>query len=106
VRLLVPGEGDYVRHAQLTLGGGMIMLGSVRPDESGALLKQPDEIGGAETQSCYLVVPNVDEVHAKALARGGREVSAPVDQEHRGRFCVIADPEGHVWAIGSYDPWA
>ncbi len=36
------------------------------------LLKQPDEIGGAETRHAYLLVPDADEVYARAkLCRGG-----------------------------------
>lgn len=44
------GPGDIVMHAQLTLGNGMIMVGSVNNGTpSSGLLKQPDETGGAET---------------------------------------------------------
>jgi hypothetical protein len=48
--LVVPGEGNTIVHAQLSFGNGMIMLGSVLQTEFGQLMKQPDEIGGAETQ--------------------------------------------------------
>jgi hypothetical protein len=33
-------------------------------------MKQPDEIGGAETQSCYLVVSDADAHYARAKASG------------------------------------
>jgi len=45
-----PGPDGTIQHAELTLGGGMIMLGSVRNDESARYTKQPDEIGGMETR--------------------------------------------------------
>jgi hypothetical protein len=32
--------------------------------EFGRLMKQPDEIGGAETQSAYVVVTDADAVYA------------------------------------------
>ena len=51
--LVVPNEDGTIAHAQLSFGNGMIMLGSVLKNETefGRLMKQPDEIGGAETQS-------------------------------------------------------
>lgn len=53
-----PNEDGTIAHAQLTFGNGMVMLGSVYNKESewGHLIKQPDEIGGAETQSAYVIV--------------------------------------------------
>jgi len=50
------GENGTVMHAELSFGNGMIMLGSIKPNEFGENLRQPDEIGMKETQSPYLVV--------------------------------------------------
>ena len=44
-----------IAHAQLTFGNGMIMLGSVVESDYGKLMKQPDEIGMANTQSTNLI---------------------------------------------------
>lgn len=52
----MPAEDKTIVHAQLTFGNGMIMLGSVKKSEFDQLMKQPDEIGGAETQTAYVVV--------------------------------------------------
>jgi len=45
-----PGPDNTILHAELTLGSGMIMLGSVNSSisdgEYNKLIKQPDEIGG------------------------------------------------------------
>ena len=49
--LVVPGEGGTIAHAELSFGNGMIMLGSVKKSEFDRLMKQPDEIGDAETQT-------------------------------------------------------
>ena len=54
--LVVPDAMGSITHAQLSLGGGMIMLGSVADTPFGLHLKQPDEVGGIETQSAYIVV--------------------------------------------------
>src|SRR5580658_3378180 len=71
-QLVVPMPDGSIAHAQLRLGGGMIMLGSIHENEFGRLIKQPDEIGGKETQSCYVVVSDADAVCARAKAAGGK----------------------------------
>jgi uncharacterized glyoxalase superfamily protein PhnB len=106
-QLVVPGENHTIMHAQLTFGNSMIMLGSVRDGESdGFLMKQPDEIGGAETQSSYLIVPDADAHYAKARAAGAQVVRDIVDQDYGGRGYTCRDLEGHIWHVGTYDPWA
>jgi uncharacterized glyoxalase superfamily protein PhnB len=104
-QLVVPGENDTIAHAQLTYGNSMIMLGSVRENESRGWLKQPDEIGGAETQTCYLIVQDADAHYAKATAAGAQILMDIKDQDYGGRGYSCLDPEGHVWHIGTYDPW-
>ena len=103
--LVVPGEDGAIAHAQLTLGDGMIMLGSERDDERGGE-KTEQESAGASAGSPYLVVDDVDAVHARALAAGAEIVSPLENPEYGGRFFACRDPEGRVWNIGSYDPWA
>ena len=102
--LVVPGENDTVAHAQLILGDGMIMLGSERDDDHGRLMAVPGP-QGANTQSAYVVVDDADAVHARALAAGADIVCPPESPAHGGRFFACRDPEGHVWNVGSYDPW-
>jgi uncharacterized glyoxalase superfamily protein PhnB len=104
--LVVDGEDGTVVHAELSFGNGMIMLGSVRPDTGyGALLAQPDEIGGRQTQTIYLTVNDADSVHARALRVGAEIVIALVDEDYGRRGFTCRDLEGHVWSIGTYDPW-
>lgn len=103
--LVVPGPEGGVLHAQLVLGNGMIMLGPVLDSEFGGLMRQPDEIGGAETQSCYVIVGEVDAHHARAAAAGAEVLIEPADQDYGGRSYTCRDPEGHIWSFGSYDPW-
>lgn len=105
-QLVVPDEHGGIAHAQLALGTGMIMLGSVAETPFGRYMKQPDEIGGAETQSCYLVVPDADVVHERVLAAGGKIAIAIKDEDYGGRAFSCFDPEGRLWGVGSYDPWA
>lgn len=81
------------------------MLGSVRDNEWGRFIKQPDEISGAATQSIYVVVPDADVTYERAK-NAGAEILIPVkDEEYGGRSFSCRDLEGHLWTIGTYDPW-
>jgi uncharacterized glyoxalase superfamily protein PhnB len=103
----VYNDGETVHHAQLTYGGGMIMLGSVdNGSEYGKLTVQPDEIGLRETKGLYLVVSDADSVYATAKAEGAVMVMDIRDMDYGGRGFTCRDLEGHRWSIGSYDPWA
>lgn len=97
------GQGG-IAHAQLTLGSGMIMLGSARDDEFGRLQATPAALGGT-TQSPYLVVSDADEVYRRAKAAGAEIVIEIKDEDYGGRGFSCRDPEGHLWNIGTYDPW-
>ena len=94
-----------IAHAQLTFGNGMIMLGSVVNSTFGTLMKQPDEIGGANTQSTNLISVDPDAVYTRAKAAGAEIVMDTADMEYGGGAFSCRDPEGHLWHVGSYDPW-
>ena len=66
-QLVVPDAEGGVAHAQLRFGNGMVRLGSVRDDEFGKLMAHPDEIGGRETQSAYLIVEDAPYTRARWL---------------------------------------
>ena len=100
------GADGAVAHAELALGNGMVMLGSLADNEYGRNIAQPDEIGGRETQSPYLVVADADAVHTRAKAAGFEMVLDIADQDHGGRAFTCRDPGGHLWNVGTYDPWA
>ena len=104
-QLVVPGENGVIEHAQLSFGNGMIMLGSVIESDFGRMMKQPDEIGGAETQSAYLIVDDADVVYARAKVAGAAIVMEIKDEDYGGRGFSCRDLEGHLWNFGTYDPW-
>ena len=105
--LVVPGEEGVVMHAQLKSADGksMIMLYSVRDGDPHHNNRTPDQLGG-NTQSLYMVEPDLDNHHARAAAAGAKVLMPPTEQEYRGSYYTCVDPEGHVWNFGSYDPWA
>jgi uncharacterized glyoxalase superfamily protein PhnB len=103
--VVVPGNGETIAHAQLSFGNGMIMLGSVKDSQFDQLMKQPDEIGGAETETAYVVVSDADAIYARAKAVGAKIVLDIKDEDYGGRGFSCRDLEGHLWNFGTYDPW-
>jgi uncharacterized glyoxalase superfamily protein PhnB len=104
--LIVPGDNNTIAHAQLSYGRGMIMLGSASNEGAyGPLVVQPEDIGGAQTQTTYLVVPDADAVYERVNAADGKIVIDIVDEEYGGRGFTCRDLEGHIWSVGTYDPW-
>jgi uncharacterized glyoxalase superfamily protein PhnB len=106
--LVVPHQDGSVTHAQLSFGNGMIMLASVPKTETAfdRLMTQPDELGGAQTQTMYVVVTDVDAVYANAKAGGAKIATEMKDEDYGGRDFSCYDLEGHLWSFGSYDPWS
>lgn len=100
-----PGAEGTIGHAELTLGGGMIMLGCQKDDEYGRRFKAPRELGGFESRSAYVVVPDADAIYARAEAAGATIVKPIQNTEYGSREFSLKDPEGHTWSVGSYDPW-
>lgn len=101
-------DPSIIRHAQLRLGDGMVMLSSARRDEAQALYrwKTPAEAGGVTGCICC-VVDDPDAHHARAKAAGAEIVTEPHDNEgYPGRSYNCRDPEGNDWDFGTYDPWA
>jgi uncharacterized glyoxalase superfamily protein PhnB len=94
-----------IAHAELTLNGGMIMLGSQRDDEHGSRFKSPTELGGVETRSSYIVVADADAAYARAQTAGATIVRPLQNTDYGSREFAVRDPEGHSWSAGTYDPW-
>jgi uncharacterized glyoxalase superfamily protein PhnB len=100
-----PGPENTVGHAELTLNGGMIMLGSHKHDAYGKGFKSPGELGGFETRSAYVIVDDADAVYAQAQEAGAVVVRPIQNTDYGSREFTIKDPEGHSWSVGTYDPW-
>jgi uncharacterized glyoxalase superfamily protein PhnB len=99
------GPDGSIAHAELELGGGMIMLGTARDDDYGRNFKLPGELGGVETRSVYIVVEDVDAAYARALAAGAKVVRPLQSTSYGSREFAVKDAEGHSWSAGTYDPW-
>lgn len=96
-------DGDKVAHAQLAFGSALIMLGSVRDDEYGAMVGEPGPHGGKST---YIAVDDCDRMFERAKAAGATILEEPTDRDYGSREFLCADPEGNVWSFGTYWPKA
>ncbi|MEP9389104.1 VOC family protein [Mesorhizobium sp. KR9-304] len=96
-------DGKAITHAELSLGGAIIMLGEVRDDAYGGMVGGPGSPGGKST---YIAVDDIDALHAKAKAAGAKILEEPVDRDHGSRDFICADPQGNVWSFGTYRPKA
>jgi uncharacterized glyoxalase superfamily protein PhnB len=104
--LVVDDEDGGVAYAELTIGTSMIMVGPAEGSAFDGLMKQPDQIGGVETQICYLYVADAEAHRARAIAAGA-EIVLDIDaDDDTGRGYSCRDPEGHIWNFGTYNPWA
>lgn len=105
-RLVIQGDRHTILHAHLTLGHGGIMLGSAEGHAFPELCKTPREVGGTGTAEIIVHVADPDAHYTRAVAAGAEVVIPIEDKPYGGRGYSCKDPEGHVWAFGSYDPWA
>jgi len=60
--LVVPGDNNTIAHAQLTFGGGMMMLGSVRDNDPRFPLKQPKKWAAQKRNSLTSSSPTVTRI--------------------------------------------
>jgi len=95
------GDDGVVQHAELRIGGGLIMLGQYSSE--GWLAGEPPN-PLASTVSLYIVVPDPDAHHDGAAAAGATVVRELQDMDHGSREYSVRDPEGNLWSFGTYDP--
>jgi uncharacterized glyoxalase superfamily protein PhnB len=94
-REVMENEDGTVGHAELTLGHGMVMLGSRKPGDR-------FDTGRAVI---YGIVDDPDAHHDRAKAAGATIVMELTDQPYGSREYAAEDPEGNVWSFGTYDPF-
>jgi uncharacterized glyoxalase superfamily protein PhnB len=103
--LVVDDDDGAVLYAELTIGASMIMLAPAEGSAFDGLMKQPDQLGGVETQICYLYVADTEAHRQRAIAAGA-EIVLDIDADgYTGRGYSCRDPEGHIWNFGTYNPW-
>lgn len=97
-RLVMPGPAGSVMHAELELGGGLVMMG---PASEAQGTRSPSELP-AVNQGLYVYVDDVDAHFAHARAVGAKVLSEPVDMFWGDRFYSVMDCEGHRWSFAQH----
>ena len=82
-----------IGHAELELGGDVVMIASVWREGG---LASPLDLPALHAQ-IWCRVDDVDAHFARARAAGATLVGAPEDQDHGTRSYRAVDPEGHRW---------
>lgn len=95
------GDDGSVAHAELLLGGGVMMFGQ-HSEEGWMGGHRPDAL--ASTVSLYLAVPDPDAHHDRATKAGAHVVRPLEDMPYGSREYSVRDPEGNLWSFGTYDP--
>jgi uncharacterized glyoxalase superfamily protein PhnB len=105
VEIVVDAPDGSVMHSELRYGEAIVMIsegGAGREVRFGAPLRSPRAAGGANTQSLFLYVDDVDAHCAQARAAGACVTYELTDNDYgadywcdRSYGCV--DPEGHLW---------
>lgn len=87
-----------IGHAELSLGDSLLMLADEAPDH-GAV--GPRSVGGTPV-TIHVYVEDVDDVFARALAAGAKELRPVSDEFYGDRLGQFEDPWGHKWSVATH----
>jgi uncharacterized glyoxalase superfamily protein PhnB len=99
-RFVADGPDGTVMHSELSFGPGVVMVSSAKPDQN----RVSPRIQDVANQALCVRVEDVDAHYARAKAAGAAITRELRDEEYGSRGYMAADPEGHVWYFGTYDP--
>jgi PhnB protein len=97
-RMRMPMPGGAIAHAELELGGSVIMIGDEMP---GGTDPSPKTLGGSPV-ALFVYVEDVDAVFKQALEAGASSVQEPEDHFYGDRVAMFDDPYGHRWNIATH----
>ena len=96
VRMAAPG--GRIGHAELEIGGAIVMLADALPQFT---TRAPKDLGGT-TVSVFMYVEDVDAVVKRAVDAGGEITMEVADQFWGDRFGAVTDPFGHLWTLATH----
>jgi PhnB protein len=97
MRMAGPG-GKGIMHAEIKIGDSMVFLADEWP---GSGCTAPQSLNGT-TVSLMLYVEDVDGRFKRAVEAGATPLMPPADMFWGDRYCKIADPFGHHWAMATH----
>src|SRR5437763_5489307 len=97
-RVRMPAPDGRIGHAEVQIGKGVVMLADEWP-EAGA--RSPKTVGGTPVM-LMVYVEDVDDVVAKAVAAGAKELRPVENRFYGDRSGEIEDPFGHRWTVATH----
>jgi PhnB protein len=98
----IPGPDGLLMHAEMSIGGAMIMLSDEMPPMHGQPSRKSPKNAGTTTGGVMLYVKDVDAVFERARAAGAK-VTMPLEDQFWGdRFGQLEDPFGHLWSLATH----
>jgi uncharacterized glyoxalase superfamily protein PhnB len=103
--IVVDAPDGRVMHSELRYGEAMLMVAEGGPQTEarfGVVPRAPGTLGGANTQSLFLYVDDVDAHCERARAAGAVIRMEPSDNDYgpdywTDRSYACSDPDGHLW---------
>jgi uncharacterized glyoxalase superfamily protein PhnB len=90
-------DGNAV-HAELSFRGAVVMLSSA------GVGREPFRSLPAGGRLVYIALDGVDELYEQVREAGADVALDIADTDYGSRDFTIRDPEGNLWAFGSYRP--
>jgi uncharacterized glyoxalase superfamily protein PhnB len=90
-------EGN-VQHAEMKLGSAIVMLSTAGAG------REPFRSLPAGGSLTYCAVEDVDALYERARDAGADIPLEPMDTDYGSRDFTVRDPEGNLWAFGTYRP--
>ena len=94
-------DEGVVLHAELSIAGATLMLGSNSQGEDDRL---DLPTGGGSVYIALDYAAQVDDLFQRAQAAGAQVVMPVTDQPYGSHEFVLADLEGNTWSVGTYRP--
>lgn len=101
VLMRMPGPDGLLMHAEMQLGGSIIMLAD-EVSMPGEVVRKSPKNAGAITGGVMLYVEDVDAAFERALGEGAKAMREPKDEFWGDRFAQLEDPFGHVWSMATH----
>ena len=91
-------DAENVVHAELTFQGAIVMLSSA------GVGREPFRSLPAGGRLLYCAVDEVDSLYERVREAGGDIALEITDTDYGSRDFAVRDPEGNIWAFGTYRP--
>jgi uncharacterized glyoxalase superfamily protein PhnB len=87
---------DDTRHEDNQLAHGALRIGDAVVE-----LAEATDNWGPTPGALHVYVPDVDETHGRAVAKGAQVLHEPMDMEYGERASAVRDATGNTWYIAT-----